>query len=160
MRKVLFLLLMLVPMVMNAKRYALYCETDQGETGGAFYENDSVRFEFGYIPGSYCMKVKVINKLNEKITVAWENTRLLDKQICFGTDNIFTFNEPKPDELIYGHSSTRKEIAYREGENVNMPFREKSVKERGYSFNEIILPIKFSSGIVKDYKIYLYLKYE
>lgn len=140
----------------------MYCSVKGESTGGPFFEDESVRFDFewhSYAP--YFLKVKIKNKTDERITVEWENARLLDAPICFKSDNMFSFNNPKPDEVIHAGSVSEKEIGERESPEYRfLIFKESSIKMYGKSTNEIILPIKYPSGKIVDYKIYIYLKYK
>ena len=158
---ILFALMALLPMVASAKEYELYCSVNDKSTGGPFFEDSSVRFEFRYIPFSYFIKVKVINKTNERIYIEWENARISDRQICFGTDNAFSFNNTKSDEVVHSKSSSQKEVGRRvDPEYMGPLFHESSLKNGGRSVNSIIIPIKYPSGKIIDYKVYVCLRYK
>jgi len=163
MRKIVFALLMLIPLVASAKEFSLCCSVNGNKTDGPVYENDSVRFEFSYSPylEPYFLKVKIVNKTDSRITVEWENARILNHQVCFRSDNIYTFNNPKPNEVVYPNSSSVKDIGEREAIDYrHFIFKEDDIKKRGHSYNSVILPIIYSSGKVVDYKISLYWTYK
>jgi len=162
MKKILLVLILIMPMAMMAKEYELYCSVGDVSTGGPFFEDDSVRFEFSYTSlYPHFLKVKVINKTDKRITVEWENVRLSDDPICFRTDNLYSFNNPKPDEVIHAKSSSTKEIGERETpEYRSRMFSELLIKNHGESVKSVILPIRYSSGMVADYKVYVCLRYK
>ena len=160
MKKVLLLiLLLLTPFVTNAREYELYCSIGDVSTGGPFFEDENIRFEFSYIPWSYYLKVRIKNKTDERVYVEWENFRLSDKQICFRSDNYYSFNNNKQDEVIHSNSSSEKEIRQRiDPELMAQPFSESLIKRYGESVMKVIIPIRNNSGEVKDYKMYVCLK--
>lgn len=159
---ILFALITLLPMVASAKEYELYCKVDGNLTGGPFYEDSNVRieFEYRYFEG-YFLRVRVINKTDKRITIEWENARLLDNQICFDTDNIYSYNNPKPDEVVHANSSSTKKIGERKSPYYrNFVFNDDLIKKNGNSLNHLIVPIKFASGEIIDYSIYVYARYK
>lgn len=159
MKKILFILMMLMPMVAGAKDYELYCSINDVSTGGPFFEDSNVRFEFGYIRFSDFLKVRVTNKTDSRIAIEWENARISDRQISFDSDNIFSYNNQKPDEIVHSNSTTTKSIGERNSPDMRLPiFLASSIKERGKSVVEVIIPIKFASGNIKDYKVFVCLK--
>lgn len=163
MKKLLILMLViLMPIALQAKEYELYCSIGDVSTGGPFFEDDSVRFEFEWHSfAPHFLKVRIKNKTQSRITVEWENARLLDSPICFRSDNIFSFNNPKPDEVIHAKSTSEKEIGEREDPDyMSLVFHESSIKNYGHSTSEVIIPVKFPSGKITDYKVFVCLKYK
>ena len=159
---ILFALITLLPMVASAKEYELYCKVDGNLTGGPFYEDSNVRieFEYRYFEG-YFLRVRVINKTDKRITIEWENARLLDNQICFDTDNIYSYNNPKPDEVVHANSSSTKKIGERKRpDNRPFIFNEDLIKKHGESVRRLIIPIKLLSGEIVDYDLYVCLRYK
>lgn len=160
MRRIL-LIFVVIPILACAKQYNLYCVVDGNRLNDAVYENDSIRFEFSYAVNLYpdFLKVKIINKTESRVAVEWENVRLLDSPICFRSDNLNTFNLPKANEVIHSKSSSTKEIGERqEPSERHEIFNLSTLKKRGHSYNELILPIAYPSGEVIDYRIHLYLE--
>ena len=162
MKKLLFILMLILPLATTAKEYEMYCSVKGESTGGPFFEDESVRFDFewhSYAP--YFLKVKIKNKTDERITVEWENARLGKMNICFRSDNLFSYNDAKPDEVIHAKSDAVKEIGERESAEYMSPiFLESSVKKYGKSVSSVIIPIKFPSGEIKDYKVLVCIKYK
>lgn len=165
MKKIIFALLLMIPLTIQAKEFEVYCcNEDDISTGGPFLEDESVRFEFDYSMYLHpkFLTVRIINKTDSRLYVEWENARISDSQICFRTDNAFSFNNPKPDEVIHAGSESTKEIGDRQYftyNNVYM-FNESSIKSHGESVRKVILPIRYSSGKVIDYKVYVCVRYK
>lgn len=163
MKKLLILMMViLMPMALQAKEYELYCSIGDVSTGGPFFEDDSVRFEFEWHSfAPHFLKVRIKNKTQSRITVEWENARLCQTPICFRSDNIFTFNNQKPDEVVHAKSTSEKEIGEREDPDYMSPlFFDSSIKDHGESVSSVIIPIKFPSGKIIDYKVFVCLKYK
>lgn len=162
MKKIIFLFLLLLPMTAGAKEYELYCSIGDVSTGGPFFEDDSVRFDFewhSYSP--HFLKVVIKNKTNSRIVVEWENSRISNAPVCFRSDNIFTFNNAKADEVVHSGSKSEKEIGERESpEYRSLVFYDDLIKRNGNCTNKVIIPIRFSSGLIVDYKIFVCLKYK
>ena len=162
MKKLILLLMILLPVVAGAKEYELYCSIGDISTGGPFLEDSNVRFEFEYrYFEGYFLRVKVINKTDKRITIEWENARISDNQICFDSDNIYSYNNQKPDEVIHANSSSNKKISVRKRpDNRPFIFNEDLIKKHGESVRRLIIPIKFPSGEIVDYDLYVCLRYK
>lgn len=159
---ILFALITLLPMVASAKEYELYCSIGDVSTGGPFLEDSNVRFEFEYrYFEGYFLRVKVINKTDKRITIEWENARISGEQICFDTDNIYSYNNPKPDEVVHANSSAYKKIGERKSPDYRpFIFNEDLIKKHGESVRRLIIPIKLPSGEIVDYDFYVCLRYK
>lgn len=154
----------MIPLTIQAKEFEVYCSINGVSTGGPYFEDDSVRFEFDYSMYLHpkFLTVNIKNKTDSRLYVEWENARINDDQICFKTDNAFSFNNPKPDEVIHANSESTKEIGNRQYFNkgsVNL-FNESSIKAHGRSLQELILPIRYASGKIIDYKVYVCVRYK
>lgn len=162
MKKILFILMMLMPMVAGAKEYELYCSIGDVSTGGPFLEDSNVRFEFEYryLEG-YFLRVKVINKTDRRITIEWENAMISGEQICFDTDNIYSYNNPKPDEVVHANSSAYKKIGERKSLDYrSILFEDDFIKKHGESVCHLIIPVKFPSGEIIDYDFYVCARFK
>jgi len=154
--------MVLLPMAAQPKEYELYCSLGNVSTGGPFFEDECVRLDFEWSPIRYkFLKVTVRNKTSERITIEWENARISDGNISFYTDNAFTYGNPKPEEVVHAGSVATKQIAEREYFTESTPlFFDSSIKSHGRSVCELILPVRFPSGEIKDYKMCVCLKYK
>ncbi len=162
MKKLILLLMILLPVVAGAKEYELYCSTGNMNTDGPFFEDQNVRFEFEYkyLEG-YFLRVKVKNKTDKRITIEWENARISDEQICFDTDNVYSYNNPKPDEVVHANSSSYKKIGERKSPDYrNTIFSDDLIKKYGESVCQLIIPIRLASGEIIDYDFYVCARYK
>lgn len=162
MKRFLFFFLLFVSLGIYAKEYRLSCKVDGVNIDGPYYENDSVRFDFEYRAYSpHFLNVRIKNKMQKRITIEWENARLGDSQICFGSDNVFSYNNHKPEEVIHAGSQLEKEIGEREDpEYRSLVFYESSIKKYGRSVVSVIIPVRYPSGRIEDTEIYLILEYK
>lgn len=123
----------------------------------ATYSVDSIQFKFGWKSyKDFGIDVTISNDKDSCIFVEWNNVRLGDEPICFGTDNSFTYTDKKYDEIVYDGSYTKKFIAKQSQFN-NIEFARlfhwDIYKKEGRSAKiEVIIPIK-SMGKTTVYRI-------
>lgn len=159
MRELLIFLMLLLPIIGNAKKkkvaYKL-CVEAPVMSDIPQYENDSVCFDFDWF-GCF-LKIRVGNKTNKRVFVEWENVRMNDNPICFDDDNAFTYQTPKENEVIHAGSYSRKTIMKRNNFDYYAPlFSKFMLEEFHHAFVRLIVPIKYETETV-DYNIRLVLK--
>ena len=120
------------------------------------FKNDSVSISF--IGTGHNLTIYVFNKLNERLYIEWENFRWNGSGIAFGDDSRLSMGREKADEVVIGKESTHKTIIRKE--NVKTygvtPWISSSfAKNGGKQTLWVIVPIRYSSGIIKDYKLCL-----
>ncbi len=161
MKKLLFIMIMLAPMVVVGKKkvkyrpvYDYYVTSPQNLKSKSF-EDSCVRFTFEwYEYKNYCISVEIRNKTNSRIYVEWENVRIDNGSICFKTDTYANYMDPKPDEVIHAKGYTRKELLERDNVGYDIKFfRTSFLRVPGdKTTNTLIIPIRVGDNVY-DYKI-------
>ena len=122
------------------------------------YETDSLIFRFSWSSGSDIgVDVTIENNSQSRVYIEWSNTRLDDEPICFGTDNVFTYQNTKPDEVIHKGSKARRFVARQSqfSNEYKQLFYWDEIKKYGHSMKrDIIIPIK-QNGVTYDHVITL-----
>ena len=160
MKKFLLFFILFVSLGVSARDYKLVMlEPIQNETCVFNGFSFSISFEWSEYE-NYGVTVIVKNESDSRIYVEWENARIEDEPICFGTDNSFSYRDRKPDEVVHSGSRCKRFIARQsqfkyEGREL---FHKKWAKERGISEKVvIIIPVR-SGEKVKDYRFTLAVK--
>mgnify|MGYP007011297507 FL=1 len=133
---------------MNARIVEPLCNSDE-------YANDSIAIRVSPFRELFAF-VSIQNKLDERIYVEWSNFRWDGSQIAFDSDSRLFMDQPKQDEAIMAGENTDKYIVLKEliGSNWITPwYHEKDFKKGGTQTSVMIVPVRFSSGKIKDYKI-------
>lgn len=133
---------------MEARIIEPSCDSDE-------YVNDSVAIRVSPFRELFAF-VSVQNKLDERIYIEWSNFRWDGSQIAFDNDSRLFMDQPKQDEAIMAGENTDKYIVQKEliGSSWITPwYREKDFKKGGTQTSVMIVPVRFSSGKIKDYKI-------
>ena len=133
---------------MEARIIEPSCDSDE-------YANDSIAIRVSPSRELFAY-VSIQNKLDERIYIEWSNFRWDGSQIAFDDDSRLFMNQPKQDEVIMAGENTYKNIVQKNlvGSSWITPwYREKDFKNGGTQTSEMIVPIRFSSGKIKDYKI-------
>ena len=149
-------------MTASAKDYKMYLSINGEKISDASYENDSVRIDFIFMGCDFpYIGVTITNKTKSRIYVEWENARIGTANVMFMTDNVLMYSRPKQDEVVHARSSTRKDIGVRtDGDYVVPIFRDRDIKNYGYSVSSAIIPIRYMSGKVDDINVGIYLEYK
>ena len=116
------------------------------------FENDSISISF--FPQEFYCSVQLHNKLDERIYVEWSNFRWDGEPIVFGDDNRFTMNYKKDDETIIGKEYTNKDLINKNLVEYSILWvKKKDLRKIQTQNTDFILPIRFSSGKIVDYRI-------
>lgn len=116
------------------------------------FENDSISVSF--FPEEFFCAIQVHNKLDERIYVEWSNFRWDGDPIVFGDDNRFTMNYKKEDETIIGNEYAQKELINKNLADYSILWvKKKELRKIKTQNTNFILPIRFSSGKIVDYRI-------
>lgn len=116
------------------------------------FENDSISISF--FPQEFYCTVQLHNKLDERIYVEWSNFRWDGDPIVFGDDNSITMNYKKEDETIIGNESTSKELINKNLADYGILWaKKKDLRKTQTQNTNFIVPIRFSSGKIVDYRI-------
>lgn len=116
------------------------------------YENDSITVVF--FPEEFYCNVRIWNKLDERIYVEWSNFRWDGDPIVFGDDNHFTMNYKKEDETIIGNEYASKYLINKNLADYGILWvKKKDLRKTQTQNTNFIVPIRFSSGKIVDYRI-------
>lgn len=116
------------------------------------FANDSISVSF--FPEEFFCTVRVHNKLDERIYVEWSNFRWDGDPIVFGDDNRFTMNYKKEDETIIGNEYAQQDLINKKlAEYSILWVKKKELRKIKTQNTDFILPIRFSSGEIVDYRI-------
>lgn len=127
-------------------------ECPRTEEYGSMFQNDSIWIGFGV--DEYSCRVSIKNNTNERVYVEWSNFRWDSSPIVFDTDSRLFMNTKKEDEVIMpgewlGQNIIQKSLV---GESWITPWIDvKYLKKGGFAKSRLIVPIRYSSGVVKDY---------
>lgn len=125
------------------------------ECKGDQYENDSLVIGVSAFDDVF-LGVYIENKLKDRIYVEWENFRWDGGAIAFPNDSRLFMDRPKQDEAIMSGEHSRKSVIRKSRVGSSMVYKwynMKDLKKRGTQREFLIIPIRFSSGETKDYKI-------
>ncbi len=156
MKRFLFFMLALLPVIAIAKKpknVRLAIVSPQYKDPAVF-QDDNVTFEFSWDSSDIGVNVKISNNTDSRIYIEWENSRLDDEPICFGSDNSFTYRDQKPDEVVHSGSYSKRFVARKsqfENEYRRLFYWDSTFKKYGESSAvPIIIPVKIGDNVT-DY---------
>ena len=160
MKRLLFLMLAFLPVLVSAKspKNMKLVMVKPIYNGQCTYNDWGAVISFEWSEyKNYGVTVNIKNETDSRIYVEWENARIDDEPICFSTDNSFTYQNQKPDEVVHSGSECKRFIAKRsEFEIEGRDFFHMSIlKEYGSSEEvDFIIPVRFKDK-TEDYKFSL-----
>lgn len=161
MKKLIFFLVMsFISLGVSSKNYKLVmAEPIRNEN--CIYNDWSVVISFEWSEyKNYGVTVIVKNESDSRIYIEWENARIDDEPICFGNDNLLSYKDRKPDEIVHAGSQSKRFIA-RQSEfeyDGRKLFYLKNLDVYGETGRRtLIIPIRIGDEI-KDYRFALAVK--
>lgn len=153
----LFALALLLSINSMAKRIYIYAdiidpECPRTEEYGSMFQSDSIWVGFGV--DEYSCRVSIKNNTNERMYIEWSNFRWDSSPVVFDTDSRLFMNTKKEDEVIMPGDWLGQNIIQRNliGESWITPWVDvKYLKKGGSVKSKLIVPIRYSNGVTKDY---------
>lgn len=153
MRKVIgFLVLFFISVSLSAKPKGylsarIISPKVEGQTNK--YEDDTIKVSF--FPHRNYLEIEIFNKTKERIYIEWENARIGNSAVAFGTDIKIKIDEPKANEVVYPESySIRTELFPKNNIDSKVWMDIDEIQKKGEKFCNIILPVIIGEK-TKDY---------
>ena len=153
MRKVLLAAMLAVPVFGFSQSLDAKFEAKNGKFQESF-SNDTISVSAFVTRND--MTIFIVNLLDERMYVEWENFRWDGSHIAFNTDSRLSMRNPKADEVIMGKESSHKTIMRKDNIRSNYIsswYDYKTKTADGATNTSLILSIRFSNGTIKDYKL-------
>lgn len=155
MRKIIFLLLLFLPMTLFAKKDIVLHYNDINGTN--VYEDSIVSIKLSLYLDSE-LGIFITNQTENRISIEWENVKINGTHISFSSDDIYDYNDTKSDEVLTAYGVLIKTITKRY--SVLMPIVDKKkIKKEGSDCFYLLLPIRTADNI-HDYKFKIYATIE
>lgn len=157
MKRILLLLAVIIPLACQAKKLKnlrLVLESPVQSEIAAF-TSDSITFEFDWDRfRNFGITMSISNNTKGRVYIEWNNMRIDDERIAFGSDNMLSYQNDKADEVIHSGSRCVRFVAPwgQFSNRYRQMFYIKGIKK----FNEsgirtLIVPIRFDKDVV-DYR--------
>lgn len=157
MKKIVTLLSLFLCLCASSQPRVVFKMVQPYESENTFFADDSVAISFSrtYHQVPY---VQVENLTKNRIYIEWENARYEKSRIAFGEDSRISMRYPKADEMIPAGEKSSSHSGFYEEHLVNEngawnPFNDERIFEYGKRSIEFLIPIRFSNGSTRDYKM-------
>lgn len=122
-----------------------------------------------WVSGGDAMFIKdfqVKNGTDERVFIEWENARITNSRVVFGNDRKITMGNPKADEAISPNGCSISRWITGEifiGSRWAFDLYDTDFLKKNIGCKDIIdvnIPIRFTDGIVEEYKLIIHVWYE
>lgn len=156
MRKILFILMMLLPVVAEAQMYRsnkapkkkYSTSLISGNNEMELYKDSIVQFRLDMSFSLDFASLDLRNLTNHRIVVEWENMKINGSHIMFSDDIVLFKNRPKSDETLTSHAIIFKDL-YKRSNSLRSIVDKSKLKKEGYQKLYFLVPIR-SNGKVYD----------